>query len=316
MRVWRVCPAEECEHAFEPTDDEGRWNPAGLRLVYTSESRSLATVEYVVHLDDGAPERLVAVSAEVPGDVPTASVPPEELPADWRDPGGSDALREIGSRWAAEGRTAVLRVPSAVVPGDVNVLLNPAHPDFARVRVLDPEPFRLDPRLARRGETPPAGLQTLDPRSITVGRLGGAIGAAILSLLALVAAVVLTVVASPRGALVAAMVLGWVVLTGLLVWSALAWPVLEHRHTRYRVDAQGLEIRRGVVWREVVSVPRSRVQHTDVSQGPIQRSFGLSTLVVHTAGSEHASVHLAGLAAPVAARIRDHLLAGTGVDAV
>jgi membrane protein YdbS with pleckstrin-like domain len=57
------------------------------------------------------------------------------------------------------------------------------------------------------------------------------------------------------------------------------------------VDARGLEIRRGVFWRSVVNVPRSRVQHTDVSQGPLERSYGLGTLIVYTAGTDHAQVN-------------------------
>ena len=84
----------------------------------------------------------------------------------------------------------------------------------------------------------------------------------------------------------------------------------------YRVDGLGIEIRRGVYWREVTSVPRSRVQHTDVSQGPLERRFGLGTLVIHTAGTANSEVTLAGLEHAVAGRIRDHLLPGDRNDAV
>ena len=62
------------------------------------------------------------------------------------------------------------------------------------------------------------------------------------------------------------------------IFGAHVWPVLELRHTRWRIDTDGLEIRRGVVWRHTISVPRERIQHTDVAQGPIQRRFGLATL--------------------------------------
>ena len=86
------------------------------------------------------------------------------------------------------------------------------------------------------------------------------------------------------------------------------WPELHHRHLRYRVDESGVRIRRGVLWRTVISIPTSRVQHTDVSQGPVQRSYELATLTVHTAGTEGASISLSGLEHGVAKRLRDHLL--------
>ncbi len=95
---------------------------------------------------------------------------------------------------------------------------------------------------------------------------------------------------------------------GGLVFLQWRWPVLHFRHLRFRVDAQGLQIRRGVLWRRVISIPTTRVQHTDVTQGPLQRRWNLATLTVHTAGTEGASIPLAGLRHEVALRLRDHLL--------
>jgi uncharacterized protein len=71
-----------------------------------------------------------------------------------------------------------------------------------------------------------------------------------------------------------------------------------------------------VVWRRIINVPRSRVQHTDVSQGPLERSHELSTLIVHTAGTEHARVALPGLARATALGLRDQLLPRDDRDAV
>ena len=90
----------------------------------------------------------------------------------------------------------------------------------------------------------------------------------------------------------------------------------HYRHTSYRVDDQGIEIRRGVYWRVVINVPRSRVQHIDVSQGPLDRRYGLGTLVVYTAGTDHAKVELGGLEHGRALRIREHLLPSGADDAV
>jgi membrane protein YdbS with pleckstrin-like domain len=101
-----------------------------------------------------------------------------------------------------------------------------------------------------------------------------------------------------------------------LAWRAHRWPGIEYRHAAYRVDDRGIEIRRGVVWRRLISVPRSRVQHTDVSQGPLERTHGLGTLVIYTAGTDHARVDLPGLDHAAALRIRAHLLPQGDGDAV
>jgi hypothetical protein len=119
------------------------------------------------------------------------------------------------------------------------------------------------------------------------------------------------------GVLAAATVLGGGgVLLALLVWWAHFWPPIAYRHASYALGEDGLEIRRGVVWRAIVNVPRSRVQHTDVSQGPIERSYALGSLSIHTAGTDHALVSLPGLAHTTALRIRDHLLPAGEEDAV
>jgi membrane protein YdbS with pleckstrin-like domain len=108
----------------------------------------------------------------------------------------------------------------------------------------------------------------------------------------------------------------WFVLGGVLAWSSHAWPPLAYRRMSCAVSADGIEIRHGVLWRTVTTVPRSRVQHIDVSQGPIERSHELGTLVIHTAGTDHAVVVLAGLSHTQALRIRDHLLPAGTDDAV
>ena len=108
----------------------------------------------------------------------------------------------------------------------------------------------------------------------------------------------------------------WLLVNGALATVFHRWPAVEYRHTFYRVDEHGIEIRRGVYWRVVINVPRSRVQHTDVSQGPLERRLGLGTLVIYTAGTDHAKVDLPGLDHSTALRIREHLLPGGAGDAV
>ena len=150
----------------------------------------------------------------------------------------------------------------------------------------------------------------LDPRVIPLQRIGGAIFTALVS------------IGSLFGLFVADDIPLWIRLPAWLAfvlltsWHAYRWPPIAYRHTSYCVDGQGIEIRRGVYWRVVVNVPRSRVQHIDVSQGPIERRYGLGTLIVYTAGTDHAKVELEGLEHGRALRIREHLLPSESSDAV
>ena len=110
--------------------------------------------------------------------------------------------------------------------------------------------------------------------------------------------------------------LAWAAVTAALLWQTFRWPQIQYRHASYRLDTLGIEIARGVIWRSIVHVPVSRVQHTDVSQGPLQRRYGLGTLTIYTAGTEYARVDLHGLAHARALAIRDHLLSRRSDDGV
>jgi membrane protein YdbS with pleckstrin-like domain len=95
--------------------------------------------------------------------------------------------------------------------------------------------------------------------------------------------------------------------TALALFS-MVWPRQIFQRTRWRADTSGLEIQKGVIWRHRIIVPLSRVQHADVTQGPVQRLFGLGTLVVHTAGTSNASVELAGIDHQAAVEVRDMII--------
>jgi RES domain-containing protein len=83
----------------------------------------------------------------IPNDLAIPSVHVQDLPAEWRRHPGSVELQDLGTRWANDRRTACLEVPSAVVAGEKNFLLNPLHRDFRRLEIGDPQPFEFDPRL-------------------------------------------------------------------------------------------------------------------------------------------------------------------------
>jgi RES domain-containing protein len=148
VRVWRIC-----RRRHRPFDGEGarliggRWNHPGTALVYTSGSLALATLELLVHVDtDLAPPGLVAVAAEVPDDL-IEILDSAKLPKNWRKYPAPEELKDLGTGWIKRGSSAVLAVPSAVVPSERNYLINPKHADFARIAIAPPVPFEFDPRL-------------------------------------------------------------------------------------------------------------------------------------------------------------------------
>jgi membrane protein YdbS with pleckstrin-like domain len=106
----------------------------------------------------------------------------------------------------------------------------------------------------------------------------------------------------------------WLLLLASFLLLAYRWPAVRHKHLRYLVEEDGLRIRRGVFWRKVIWIPITRVQHTDVSQGPVQRKYGLGTLTVHTAGTAGASISLDGLEHGIASRLSDHLRPAPATD--
>jgi len=149
VRVWRLC--KKAHAAFDGEGASragGRWNRRGTAVVYASQTLSLAALELLVHADPALlPNDLVAVPAEVPEALAVESVDAGALPRDWRRTPAPEALADLGTAWARSGRTSVLSVPSALVPGERNFLLNPAHPDFRRIRPGAPERFDFDGRL-------------------------------------------------------------------------------------------------------------------------------------------------------------------------
>jgi membrane protein YdbS with pleckstrin-like domain len=155
----------------------------------------------------------------------------------------------------------------------------------------------------------------LDPRWITVQRIHGGVTVLVLAM-ASFAGVILVWIGSRTLLLGFVLLPLWFAVIVALAWHLLRWPAVAHQFASYRIDADGLEILHGVYWRTITNVPRSRVQHTDVSQGPLERRYGLGTLVVYTAGTQHSQVKLPGLDFTVARAIRAHLLPGDDGDAV
>jgi membrane protein YdbS with pleckstrin-like domain len=162
----------------------------------------------------------------------------------------------------------------------------------------------------------PATVRRLDPDFVPFQRVIGSIVTAVVSVGLLVVAAIVWLKADLPGLASLFLLPGWLVATLGIAWLFYAWPAVHYRHVSYVLDAEGIEIRTGVWWRQVISVPRSRVQHIDVSQGPMERSYGLGRLVVYTAGTNHSRVELAGLSHAVALALRNYLLPRGSDDAV
>ncbi len=155
--------------------------------------------------------------------------------------------------------------------------------------------------------------KALDPKSVTAARMVIAVLMMILAI-PLAATGIIIAFGDLESSTFIGLGVGVLLYAALFAWG-LYWPGVRYRYAWYRVAKRGLWIRRGVVWRSEISVPRSRVQHTDVSQGPIDRRFGLATLVLHTAGTQHAAVSLGGLSHTAALAIRDYLIEDDAADA-
>jgi RES domain-containing protein len=124
----------------------GRWSHKGTAVVYAAQSASLCALEVLAN-SSNLPVACVLIQIQIPDLMQIRIVESSELIAGWDDPVPSDATREIGTNWIRAGSTAVLSVPSSIIQRERNYLLNPNHPEFARIRFGAPEPFLFDPRL-------------------------------------------------------------------------------------------------------------------------------------------------------------------------
>lgn len=126
----------------------GRWNSRGTQIIYTAQSRALALAEVAVHLSLATlPDDFVMVEIDLPDEIEIAELDPQNLPKRWNVFPYNLQTQAFGDDFVRTSEKAVLRVPSAVVPGDFNYLINPKHPDFSKIKILQIEDFPLDNRL-------------------------------------------------------------------------------------------------------------------------------------------------------------------------
>lgn len=133
----------------------GRWNHKGVAMLYASQHRSLAILEFLVHASMQAlPTDLSFLTLEVPDSSKTPEVDLSDLPSNWRDYPAPFRLAELGSEWIASGNSLLLKVPSVVVPEEWNILINPIHPDFEAMTINSISSFSLDSRFSVKPKNP------------------------------------------------------------------------------------------------------------------------------------------------------------------
>jgi RES domain-containing protein len=152
LTVWRMTTARHADTAFSGEGARlygGRWNPKGVSMIYTAGSQSLAMLEMLVQ-DDPLRAHYVMIHAILSNRLKIEHITPDDLPDDWRSPESREQLRAMGADWCRSGSSAVLAVPSSVIPSETNYLLNPLHPSFGKIVVGSAQEFVTDLRLIRK----------------------------------------------------------------------------------------------------------------------------------------------------------------------
>ena len=147
--AWRIVKEKHAASAFSgegAAKTGGRWNSRGVPVVYASATKALAALETLVHLNPLVPFKYVVFRLQF-DEALIEKVPLNRLTADWRVEPPPPSTKAVGDDWVRDKRSAVLALPSVIIPGELNYLLNPAHPAFKRITIGKPEKFAFDSRL-------------------------------------------------------------------------------------------------------------------------------------------------------------------------
>lgn len=150
MILYRLTLAKYVDTAFSGEGSRrvgGRWTPAGYPAVYTASSIALTVLETLVHVDSAIMPKHLVIRVDVPDAINVTSFTANDLPPNWRETPAPAALQQIGRDWLDAGETALLQIPSVVVPQENNVIINPLHADFHKLAISEPDAFTVDARL-------------------------------------------------------------------------------------------------------------------------------------------------------------------------
>ena len=147
---WRIVKEKHAKSAFSGEGArifEGRWNSAGVRMVYCSEHVSLAALEILVHTQPVTIRDKFRVFRVSWDGKMMITIDLKKLPKGWNAQPPSSISKNVGDNWIRAARSVVLAVPSVIVPAERTFLLNPEHHDFGKIKIKDTGSFYLDPRL-------------------------------------------------------------------------------------------------------------------------------------------------------------------------
>lgn len=131
-----------------------RWNSKDVKMIYTAQSRALACLENIVHRNSkGLQKNFRVMQISVPDDITLTEINEKELIPRWKEFTKMPYTQSLGDKWVREAKSCILKVPSAIINGDANYLLNPEHSDYNRIQLLNTEPFdfEFDERLKGNG---------------------------------------------------------------------------------------------------------------------------------------------------------------------
>lgn len=144
MRVYRLCKSKFSSDLSGKGAElaGGRWNSKGKAMLYTSQSRALCTAEIAVHTPLGnIPKDYEIIEINLPDLVKIKELAFEDLPKDWKSIPQSYSTQKIGDAFLDDKKELILKVPSVVVQGDFNFLINPLHPKFKELDINLIQPF-------------------------------------------------------------------------------------------------------------------------------------------------------------------------------
>jgi len=147
MEVYRITLAKYAKQLIAP-GSEARWNSRGYFVIYTAGSRALASLENLVHRDsEGLKSLFKVIVISLPDEIGIAEISIKGLSENWTKSNNLYLTRQIGNTWLTSLSSCVLKVPSAVIKGEFNFLINPAHPSFSTIKIESLEEFEFDSRL-------------------------------------------------------------------------------------------------------------------------------------------------------------------------
>ncbi|WP_139922010.1 RES family NAD+ phosphorylase [Hymenobacter sp. DG01] len=147
MLVYRICLAKYADDLFA-SGYRARWNYKDQFVIYTASSRALACLENVVHRSgEGLNDQFRVLVIDVSDDLVIEEIDLTQLPKNWEKASRYALCQPLGAAWYTARQSAVLRVPSSIIPQEYNYILNSRHPEFKRIQIVGREEFSFDARI-------------------------------------------------------------------------------------------------------------------------------------------------------------------------